>query len=261
MDIKKAISTRNLSRVIELLQNGIDPNTTYGPHHCPILHLLFCSTHPLDPIGFQILNKLIEYGADINKEDDLGNTVVYICVLYSKIESLLQLLMMNVNIYSVRHDNKTCLITSNLYQKHFSDKKYIYDLLCYADGNMQYIKSNLRLKKFDIPIKAWINYLSKESCMELLDWLGPIPNKVYNLTGKYTGYILEQVSNRYLESCMKLLDWLGIFPKKVYNLTGKNIGYLLEQVSNIHEIAQKINSYIEYEYISDLRLQLSVKLQ
>lgn len=226
MDIVNAISTKNILRVIELLDNGINPNTTYGPFHYPILHLSLYSTRSNDPDGFKIFNKLIERGANINLEDDKGNTVVYLCVMYGRIEPLLQLLEMKVNIYSVRHDKKTCLTVSNRYKEDFSEKKCIYDLLCYADsafyGNIQYIKSNLLLKKFDIPIKAWINYLS-------------------------------------IESCMELLDWLGIIPKKVYYLADKNTGYIQKQVSNLHLIAQNINSYLEYKYISNLRLQLSTK--
>ena len=103
MNIIRAIKDGNLSRVIELLESGFNPNLTHGPYNYSLLYTSLLYSQ------FNIFYELIDRGANINQPNDLGQTPVSSCVSRGYIEPLNKLLELNANIYWVLHDSTTCI--------------------------------------------------------------------------------------------------------------------------------------------------------
>jgi hypothetical protein len=226
MDIIREIQNGNLQNVILLLDNGIDLNTTYNNRNDTLLH---CS---IKNDQFDIFYELINRGANINQPNNLGLTVIDLCRFFEYIDPLIKLLELNAYLYTVRADGYTC-IRGAIFQKNTSKKNNtIYNLIMFADraynGDLEYIKSQILTKNFDVKITTWINYLSIVSCLELYNWLKPITIIYYLLGRDKHDNLIKQQSR--------------------------------EQVSNIQLIALTINSYLEPKYIIELRMLLLDRL-
>jgi ankyrin repeat protein len=225
MDIIRAIKDGNLSRVIELLESGINLNFTHGLYNYSLLYTSLLYSQ------FNIFYELIDRGADINQPNDLGQTPVSSCVSRGYIKPLNKLLELNANIYGVLYDSTTCIFTAKQLKFLNLDREKIYYSIMFTDraihGELNFIKSEILMKNY-VPIKTWIQHLSKNSCLELYNWIKPVI-KVSSLLGKdYEQNIIKQ--------------------------------NVREQVCNEGLAAQLIMSYLETSYISELRRVLSIKL-
>ena len=225
MNIITAIENYDLPRVIALLETGISPNTTDGPHNYSLLFLsIFYS-------NYDIFYELINRGADINHSDNLGRTVIYLCTLWGLIKPLTKLLESNAYLYTVVDTGDTCIYGATMFKNLNIEREKTYNLIMFADranhGDLEFIKYQILIKNY-IPIKTWINYLSKQSCLELFNWIKPV-QKVSYIFGK------DQQNN----------------------LRKQNIR---EQVCDNGFPAQIIMSYLEPKYIGELRDELSIKL-
>jgi hypothetical protein len=218
MAIFQAIRDGNLSKVTKLLDDGIDPNLTDGPHDYSLLFLSIFHNK------FDIFYELINKGADINQPNKLGQTAVCSCAFHGYTDHLYKLLELKANLYQQKFDGSTC-ISSAIFLKDISLEYHIaYNLIMFADkankGDLDFIKSEISKKNY-VPIKSWFNYLSKESCKELFIWCKP-KLKINSLFGK---------------------DING----------NKTKQFLREQVSDQILPVQIIISYIEPTYIRELR--------
>ena len=251
MEIVEAIKNGNLHKVIELLNYGIDPNLIIEIDATPrfaryTYNLLSYSLHCK---RYDIFNVLINRGADINITFNYNQNIISYCIFFCSINDLYKLLEFTPNIYKVITFNRTIIsVIKNLIKiyNNSNDSYFIkstqqlvkaYDLLILADkaccSDLNYIKSQIILsaninKICYIPIKSWINYLSKYSCLELFNWIKP---------NVRVGYLLGKDKNN-----------------------NKMKQYIREQVCQEGLIGQLIMSYLENKFISEFRNLLFKKL-
>ena len=221
MAIFQAIERGNLPLITELLDNGIDPNSTTGPRDYSLLFLSIFYKK------FDIFYELIKKGADINQPNKLGQTAVSSCTFHGCADLLYKLLELKVDLYHPTFDESTCVSIAIFLKEKSLEHHITYNLIMFADkankGELDFIKLEITKKNY-VPIKSWFPYLSKESCDELFNWCKPI-SKVKRLFGK---------------------DIHGNESKQ----------YLREQVCNEGLPAQHIMSYLEPKYITELRYLL-----
>jgi hypothetical protein len=231
MDILTLIKNGDLSKVIELLDSGINVNTTILPFNNS---LLFYSIVYYD---IDIIEELIKRGANINHMNEKGQTPLSLCILASHHYILTKLLELKVDItplyeiYKILY-SKTVLLRIAVILKNCNyNSEVTYYLIMFADkakkGNLNFIKSEIIDKNY-VPIKTWFHYLSKESCEELFNWCKP-KIKVNQLFGK--------------------------------DINGNKTKQLLrEQVCDEGLPSQIIMSFFQPKYISDLYYELSIRL-
>ena len=224
MAIFQSIRNGNLNNVIELLENGINPNLTDGPFNYSLLF------HSFYHSKFDIFYELINRGANINQPNDLGQTPVSSCVFLGYIEPLIKLLELKANIYIVLHNKQTCLSIATFRKNRDLNHEKIYYLITFADranhGDLDFIKSQILMENY-VPVKAWIHYLSIDSKLKLYEWIKS-NTKVSYLYGK-------DKNKNILQQYIRELVCEGL-------------------------IRELINSYLEPTYISELRNMLYINL-
>ena len=188
----------------------------------PILRCCSVLSWCWQPVFYELINR----GANINQPNDLGQTPVSSCVFHGYLDPLIKLLELKANIYIILHDNSTCLSIAT-FQKDINSKyEKIYYLIIFADkatrNDIGFIKLQILMKNY-VPIKAWINYLSKDSKLKLCEWITQ-KTKVHYLCGK--------------------------------DKNGDKIKQYTRELLSEGLLGQNINSYLAPKYIIDLQREL-----
>jgi len=97
--LRTAIINNNIAMVQELLENGVDPNTTFNHGITALMTALFMGSKP-------IMDLLIAQGADINRRTDAGRSMLFITYQPEIIDYLIQ---HGADVTACTHDGNTLL--------------------------------------------------------------------------------------------------------------------------------------------------------
>jgi len=235
MNIFNAILNGDLHIVKKLLDNGINVNSINDDNYPYGYSLIMYSIlYYQNDIFFELVNR----GANINYCLNFNKNAISLCVQYHNINKsfdvLCKLLELKADIdirFFILDIEYSCISYLTKVKDSNNNSLKMYNLLMFANrannNDLIFIKNQIINKNF-ISFKTWIPYLSKESCLELLKWLN-------------------------MRTSIKCL--LG---KNKHNNKIKQ--YIREQICQEGLPAQNIMSYLEPQYIKDLRYALSIIL-
>ena len=135
-ELKTAVMNRDLNKVEELLEQGVDPNTfiTINDNRFPIIMFAVLNG------GIDIVKSLLDYDADLNLTDNSNsNSLHYLCTRPAQMYMMELLLDNNIDVNAVDDYNQNPLIASSLHG-HFSKVK----LLLNHENTRSIIDTNIK---------------------------------------------------------------------------------------------------------------------
>jgi ankyrin repeat protein len=103
--LRAAIMNGNIDMVRELLDNGVDPNTTFNHGINALMMALFTGSRP-------IMDLLLNHGADINRRTDTGRSILFMTYQAEMIDYLIQ---HGADVTACTHDGNTLLHRAVVY--------------------------------------------------------------------------------------------------------------------------------------------------
>ena len=108
-ELFEAVEIRNIDKVKELLDKGVNVNARRKFGGTPLMAAVFGGFIPVD---INLVKLLLEYGADVNAQNYLGTSVLMFAVHSENVNLVKYLLKINVDINAQDTNGDTALIYS-----------------------------------------------------------------------------------------------------------------------------------------------------